>query len=85
VPLTEVTLQSDSYLSAHSGDVQLPSTGWKIVLLLVRYLLMDRAIAQAVSRRLPTLAARVRAQVRLYGICVGQTGIFVYFVHRPVF
>jgi hypothetical protein len=33
-----------------------------------------RAIAQAVSRRLPTAAARVRAQVRLCGICGGQLG-----------
>jgi hypothetical protein len=31
-----------------------------------------RAIAQAVSRRLPTAAAGVQAQVRLYGICGGQ-------------
>jgi hypothetical protein len=33
-----------------------------------------RAIAQAVSRRLPTPAARVRAQVRWCGICGGQSG-----------
>jgi hypothetical protein len=33
-----------------------------------------RAIAQAVSRRLPTAAARVRDQVRLCGICGGQSG-----------
>jgi hypothetical protein len=33
-----------------------------------------RAIAQAVSNRLPTAAARVRAQVRSYGICGGQSG-----------
>jgi hypothetical protein len=32
------------------------------------------AIAQAVSRRLPTAAARVRAQVRSSGICGGQSG-----------
>jgi hypothetical protein len=36
--------------------------------------LNDRAIAQAVSRRLPTAAVRVRAQVRSYGICDGQSG-----------
>jgi hypothetical protein len=29
------------------------------------------AIAQEVNRRLPSAAARVRAQVRLYGICDG--------------
>jgi hypothetical protein len=33
-----------------------------------------RAIAQAVSRWLPTAAARVRAQVRSCGICGGQSG-----------
>jgi hypothetical protein len=32
------------------------------------------AIAQAVSRRLPTAAARFLAQVRLCGICGGQSG-----------
>jgi hypothetical protein len=34
-----------------------------------------RAIAQAVSRRLLTMAARVRAQGRSCGICGGQSGI----------
>jgi hypothetical protein len=33
-----------------------------------------RAIAQAVSRRLPTAAVRIRAQVRSCGICGGQIG-----------
>jgi hypothetical protein len=33
-----------------------------------------RAIAQAVSRRLPIAAARVRAVVRSCGICGGQSG-----------
>jgi hypothetical protein len=33
-----------------------------------------RAIAQTVSRRLPTAAARVRAQVRSGWICGGQIG-----------
>jgi hypothetical protein len=33
-----------------------------------------RAVAQAVSRRLPTAAARVRAQVRSCRICGGQSG-----------
>jgi hypothetical protein len=32
-----------------------------------------RDVAQAVSRRLPTPAARVRSQVRSYGICGGQS------------
>jgi hypothetical protein len=33
-----------------------------------------RAIAQAVSRQVPTAAARVRAHVRSCGICGGQIG-----------
>jgi hypothetical protein len=33
-----------------------------------------RAIAEAVSRRLPTAAARVPSQVRSRGICGGQSG-----------
>jgi hypothetical protein len=32
------------------------------------------AIAQAVSRWLPTAAARVRSQIRSCGICGGQSG-----------
>jgi hypothetical protein len=35
---------------------------------------IGRAIAQAVSRRLATAAARVRARVRSCGICGGQSG-----------
>jgi hypothetical protein len=35
---------------------------------------IGRAITQEVSRRLPTVAARVRAQVRSCGICGGQSG-----------
>jgi hypothetical protein len=35
---------------------------------------IGRAIAQAVSRRLPTATARVRAQVRAGGICGGHSG-----------
>jgi hypothetical protein len=33
-----------------------------------------RAIAQTVSRRLPTAAVRVRSQVKSCGICGGQSG-----------
>jgi hypothetical protein len=36
--------------------------------------LLVRAIAQAVSRRFPTAAARIRAQARSCGICGGQSG-----------
>jgi hypothetical protein len=36
---------------------------------------LGRAIAQAVSRSLPTAAARVRARGRSRGICAGQRGI----------
>jgi hypothetical protein len=38
------------------------------------YLDQGRAISQAVSRRLHTAAARVRAQVKSRGICGGQSG-----------
>jgi hypothetical protein len=40
-----------------------------------------RAIVQAVSRRLPTVAARVQAQVRSCGICGGQSDAVTDF-HR---
>jgi hypothetical protein len=36
--------------------------------------ILGRAMAQAVSHRLPTAAARVLAQVRSCGICGGQGG-----------
>jgi hypothetical protein len=42
--------------------------------LCVNTLFTGRAIAQAVSRRLPTATARVRARVRSCGICGGQSG-----------
>jgi hypothetical protein len=35
---------------------------------------LDRAMAQAVSRRFPTAVARVRAQVRARGIWGAQSG-----------
>jgi hypothetical protein len=46
---------------------------FRFVLESCRYCAAGRAIAQAVSRRLPTAAARVRAQVRSCGICGGQS------------
>jgi hypothetical protein len=39
-----------------------------------RYIPEGSAIAQAVSRRLPTVAARVRSQVKSCGICGGRSG-----------
>jgi hypothetical protein len=35
---------------------------------------LGRVMAQAVSRRFATAAARVLTQVRSYGICSGQSG-----------
>jgi hypothetical protein len=41
---------------------------------------MGRAVAEAVSRRLPTAEARVRSQVKSCGICGGQSGTGVGFL-----
>jgi hypothetical protein len=41
----------------------------------LKFILIGHAIAQAVTRWLPTAAARVRAQVRSCGICGGLSGI----------
>jgi hypothetical protein len=48
--------------------------------IIIMYKPYDRAIAQAVSRRLPTAADRVRARVRSRGICGGQNGTGVGFL-----
>jgi hypothetical protein len=64
------------------GEIRqiLPLPGFELLLLgrLARnhccYCCNGRAIAQAVSRWLPTAAARVRARVLSCGICGGQTG-----------
>jgi hypothetical protein len=45
-----------------------------------RIVTVVRAIAQAVSRRHPTVAARVRTQVRSRGICGGRSGAGVGFL-----
>jgi hypothetical protein len=42
-----------------------------------------RAIAQAVSRWLPTAAAWVRSQVRSCGICGGQSGFLQVLLFPP--
>jgi hypothetical protein len=49
------------------------------------YSRLGRAVAQAVSRRLPTAAARVRSQVRSCGICDGQSGTGADFLLVPRF
>jgi hypothetical protein len=49
-----------------------PDTGFSFDWLLTRCI--GRAISQAVSRWLPTAAARVRVQVMSCGICGGQSG-----------
>jgi hypothetical protein len=41
---------------------------------------LARAIAQAVSRRFPTAAARVRAQFRSCSVCGGQNGTGAGFI-----
>jgi hypothetical protein len=58
---------------------RLSASGWCHFVLAVHStmsltLCLGRAIAQAVSRRLPTAEARVRAKVRSCGICGGQSG-----------
>jgi hypothetical protein len=44
-----------------------------------------RAIARAVSRRLPDTACQVRAKVKSYGICGGLSGPGAVFVRVPRF
>jgi hypothetical protein len=52
----------------------------KVSHLFLCYSNFGRAIAQAVSRRLPTAAARVRVWVRLCGICGGQSDTWTGFL-----
>jgi hypothetical protein len=64
---------SSSFVLNHMGPshwIQAIAAADPIAILLIA----DRAIAQAVSRRVPTAAARVRAKVRSCGICGGQSG-----------
>jgi hypothetical protein len=46
---------------------------------------LGRAMAQTVSRRLPTTTVRVRAQVRSCGICGGQSATGAGFLQVPLF
>jgi hypothetical protein len=46
-------------------------------------LLIGRAVAQAVSRRLSTAAARVQSQVKSYGLCRVQSGTGAGLLHNP--
>jgi hypothetical protein len=41
---------------------------------------LGSAIAQAIGRRLPTAAARMRSKVKSYGICGGQSGTVASFL-----
>jgi hypothetical protein len=70
-------------LRSFCGQIRLllswsPASYWynfRWMMLPVRLIiLVGRAVAQAVSRRLPTEAARVRAQVKSCAICGGQSG-----------
>jgi hypothetical protein len=67
----------------HTRFQILRAVNMKITVCVVWYIVTNvggRAIGQAVSRRLPTAAARFRAQVRLCGICDGQSGTGVGFL-----
>jgi hypothetical protein len=46
---------------------------------------LGRTVVQAVSRRFPTTVAWVRAQVRLCGICGGQSGTGAGFLRVLLF
>jgi hypothetical protein len=52
---------------------------------LIMTIMFGRAVAQAVSRRFPTAAARVRAQIRSCGICGGQSGTGTGFLRALLF
>jgi hypothetical protein len=61
------------YVPSFFSDTEISDT--EAIILLSTYCrdVKGRAIAQAVSRRLITVVARVRAQVRSRGICGGQS------------
>jgi hypothetical protein len=73
--LIKLSFRIYSYNGSNNVIVYLVSVKpcWKEFNLLLRCW-KGRAIAQAVSRWLPTAAARVRSRVWLSGICGGQSG-----------
>jgi hypothetical protein len=56
-------------IEIHTAEPIAPDPSWGCNC----YCKVGRAITQAVSRQLPTAAARVRAKVRRCGICGGQS------------
>jgi hypothetical protein len=65
------------------------SSNWRTTAraVLVLTYIFGHAIAQTVSHRLPTAAARVQAQVRSCGICGGQSGTgtgFLWVLQLPL-
>jgi hypothetical protein len=63
-----VDVSHSSEASSCAANQEFPNKG-------LTYLLNGCGIAQAVSRRLPIAVARVRSQVRSYGICSGKSVI----------
>jgi hypothetical protein len=71
--LTYMSVYTHSH--THTNMVSQNSVTTRLMLFpLLGVVSIGRAIAQAVSRRFPTAAARVRAQIRSCGICGGQSG-----------
>jgi hypothetical protein len=66
----------DPYSGQPMSNPHPPTIFLRLVLILSSYLHLGlgRAIAQAVSRRLPTAVIRVRSPVKSCGICGGQSG-----------
>jgi hypothetical protein len=84
VPLTEEEIKPSHYITVQNGFLDAITwimeglvkdftQGGKDKLVGIRNT-QGRAIAQAVSRWLPTATTRVRAKVKSCGICCGQSG-----------
>jgi hypothetical protein len=58
----------------HNTDEAFSGTKNFVFIINIKVFWEGRAIARAVSRWLPTAAARVRSEVRSCGICGGQSG-----------